>query len=137
MSDTIRKVDYFYTEVANKPGEGARVLSIFQEAGVNLLSFSGFPSGRKGQIDLIPQDTESFKKAAKRAKLKLSAKKTCFLVAGTDRVGAVAEILSELAAAKINVTALDAVITGDGRYGAIFWVKPADVKKTSKTLGAF
>jgi len=137
MGDTIRKVDYFHVEASNKIGEGARLLSVLHEAGVNLLAFTGFPSGRKAQIDFVPQDTEPFKKAAKKAGWKISTKKTGFLVQGTDRVGAVGEILSELSASKINVTAIDAITTGEGRYGAIFWVKPADVKKTSKTLGAF
>jgi hypothetical protein len=135
--DTIRKVDYFHVVVANKVGEGARVLSAIREAGVNLLAFTGFPVGKKAQIDFVPEDTESFKKAAKRAGLKMSVKKTGFLIQGSDRVGAVAEVLSELAAAKINVTAIDAVTAGAGRYAAIFWVLPADVKKTSKALGAF
>ncbi len=137
MGDTIRKVDYFHVGAPNKAGEGAKILAALWESGVNLLAFTGFPSGRKAQIDLIPEDTESFKKAAKKCGLKLSVKKTGFLVQGTDRVGAVAEILSELSTAKINVTAIDAVTAGEGRYGAIFWVKTADVKKTAKTLGAF
>ncbi|MBI3598759.1 MAG: ACT domain-containing protein [Nitrospirae bacterium] len=137
MGDTIRKVNYFHVDAPNKAGEGAKILSALWELGVNLLAFTGFPSGRKAQIDFIPEDTDSFKKAAKRAGLKLSVKKTGFLVQGSDRMGAVAEILSELAAAKINVTAIDAVTAGEGRYGAIFWVKTADVKKTAKTLGAF
>ncbi len=137
MGDTIRKVDYFHIRVPNKAGEGARALSAIWDAGVNMLAFSGFPSGRSAQIDFIPEDTESFKKAAKKAGLKISPKKTGFLVQGQDRIGAVAEILSELGAAKINVTAIDAVTAGAGRYGAIFWVKPADVKKVAKTLGAF
>ena len=138
MGDTIRKVDYFHIEVSNKAGEGARVLSTIREAGVNLLAFSGFPlSAKKAQIDFVPEDTESFKKAAKKAGLKLSAKKTGFLIQGSDRVGAVAEILSELSAAQINVTAIDAVTAGAGRYAAIFWVAPSDVKKTAKALGAF
>lgn len=137
MGDTIRKVDYFYSEVSNKVGEGARILSAIRESGVNLLAFTGFPVGKKAQIDFVPEDTESFKKAAKKAGLKLSAKKTGFLVQGADRVGAVAEILSELAADKINVTAIDAITAGAGRYAAIFWVAPSDVKKTAKALGAF
>jgi hypothetical protein len=137
MGDTIQKVNYFHMEVSNKVGEGARLLSVIQDAGINLLAFTGFPSGRKAQIDFIPQDTESFKKTAKKAGWTLSVKKTGFLVQGTDRVGAVGEILSELSEAKINVVAIDAITTGEGRYGAIFWVKPSDVQKTSKTLGAF
>jgi hypothetical protein len=137
MGDTIRKVDYFHVTAPNKAGEGSKILVALWESGVNLLAFTGFPAGRKAQIDLIPEDVESLKKAAKKAGLKLSVKKTGFLVQGSDRVGAVAEILSELSTAKINVTAIDAVTAGEGRYGAIFWVKTADLKKTAKTLGAF
>ena len=33
------------------------------------------------------------------------------------------------------VTAADAVCAGAGRYGAILWVKPRDVKKAAAVLG--
>ncbi len=136
MSDMIRKVDYFYIKAANQPGEGTRVLQALREEGVNLLAFSGFPQGRKTQIDFIPEDPVAFEAAAKRAGLKLSKKKSGFLVQGEDRPGAVAGIMGRLADAKINVTAIDAVCAGGGRYGAILWVKPKDVAKAAKALGA-
>lgn len=136
MADTICKVAYYKTDVPNKPGEGARLLGALKDAGVNLLAFSGFPSGRRAQVDFIPEDETAFKKAAKKAGLKLSARKSCFLVQGEDRVGAVADILSKLAGAKINVTALDAIVAGEGRYGVIFWVKPQDIRKTARLIGA-
>lgn len=132
--DTIRLVDYFYITVPDKPGEGARALNTLKEAGVNLLAFSGFPEGRKGQLDFIPADVAAFKAAAKQAKWKVKGPKRGFLVQGDDRVGAIAELLDRLASAKINVTAVDAVCA-DGRYGAIFWVAPKDVKKTAALLG--
>ncbi len=47
MAETIRLVDYFYIETPNKPGEAARALASFKNAEVNLLAFSGFPSGRR------------------------------------------------------------------------------------------
>lgn len=136
MAETVRKVDYFYIETPNKPGEGARVLGVLRDAGVNLLAFTGFPNGRKAQIDFIPEDTVAFKAAAKQAGLKLSPKKTGFLIQGEDRVGAVADIVGKLAAANANVTAMDAVCAGEGRYGAILWVKAPDVRKAAKALGA-
>lgn len=136
MAETVRKIDYFYIETPNKPGEGARVLGVLRDAGVNLLAFTGFPSGRKVQIDFIPEDTVAFKTAAKQAGLKLSPKKTGFLIQGEDRVGAVADIVGKLAAANVNVTAMDAVCAGEGRYGAILWVKAPDVRKAAKALGA-
>jgi hypothetical protein len=136
MADTIRKVDYFYVHVSDKAGEGARILAGLREAGANLLAFTGFPSGRRAQIDFIPADTAKFKAAAKKLKLELSPKRTGFLLQGEDRVGALVEVLDKLAAAKISVTAMDAVTSGDGRFGAIFWVQPADVSKVAKLLGA-
>ncbi len=136
MPDTIRKVDYYYATVPNKPGEGARVLSRLRDAGVNLFAFSGFPSGRRSQLDFLPVDPVAFTAAARNAKIKLSPKKIAFLIDGEDRVGAIAEILGKLAAAKVNVTAVDAACAGGGRYGAILWVKPRDVRKAATVLGA-
>lgn len=136
MADIVRKVAYFAIEVPNKPGEGARILSALADAGVNMLAFSGFPSGRKSQLDIIPEDVNVFKKALKKTKITTRPQKFGFLIQGSDRRGAVAEILQKLAEKKINVTAIDAVSAGEGRYAAILWVKPADVGKTAKILGA-
>jgi hypothetical protein len=135
MPDRIRVVDYFYVTVPDKPGEGARVLNVLKEAGVNLLAFSGFPEGRRTQLDFFPADSAAFKQAAKKAKWEVVGPKRGFLLQGDDRVGAVAELLERLGTAKINVTAIDAVSV-DGHYGAIFWVAPKDVKKTAALLGA-
>jgi len=136
MTNSVRKVDYFYIELPNKPGEGAKALAALREAGVNLLAFTGFPCRRKAQIDFIPEDTAAFKAAAKKAGLKLSPKKTGFLIQGEDKAGAVAEILEKFAAANVNITAMDAVSAGAGRYGAIMWVKAPDVRKASKLLAS-
>ena len=136
MADTIRLVEYFYMTAPDKPGVGARALDTLKEAGVNLVAFSAFPEGRRAQLDFIPADAAPFKQAAKRAKWKVVGPKRGFLVQGDDRVGAVADLLELLGAAKINVTAIDAVTVTDGRYGAIFWVAPKDVKKAATLLGA-
>ena len=136
MSDIVRKVDYFYVVVPDRPGECSKVLSALAAENINLLAFSGFPSSRKGQLDLVPEDSAAFKVAAKKLKLKLSPRKSGFLLQGDDRVGAMNEVLGKLASAKINVTAMDAVGSGGGRYGAIFWVKPLAVSRAAKLLGA-
>jgi len=135
MAETIRQVDYYYAQTPNKAGEAARALAALKDAGVNLLAFSGFPSGRRAQLDFIPQDPQGFVQAARKARLKLSAKKSGFLIQGEDRVGAIGDVLAKLAAAKINVTAVDAVSAGEGRFGAILWVKPPDRKRAAKVLG--
>jgi hypothetical protein len=132
----IRKVSYFAMDVADKPGEAARVLTVLSQAGVNLMAFSGFPRGRRAQLDFIPEDVELFRKALRLARLKVQAKKTGLLVQGDDRPGAVAEVLQKLADATINVTAVDGVSAGGGRWGAILWVKPQSVNKAAKVLQA-
>lgn len=135
MADTISRVDYFYIETPNKPGEAARALNVLKDAGINLLAFTGFPKGQRSQLDFIPADPVAFVKVAKRARWKLSAKKSGFLIQGEDRAGALAGILNKLANAKINVTAVDAVCAGAARFGAILWVKPKDLKRAAKALG--
>jgi hypothetical protein len=135
MADTVRLVEYYYITAPDKAGEGARALNTLKAAGVNLVAFSGFPQGRRAQLDFIPADPVAFRQAAKKAKWKVVGPKRGFLVQGEDRVGAVADLLERLGTAKINVTAIDAVCVGDGRYGAMFWVAPKDVKKAAALLG--
>jgi hypothetical protein len=135
MAETVRTADYFYVMVPDKPGEGARVLGELRRAGVNLVAYSGFPSGRGAQLDVVPTDPAAFQAVAKQKKWKVKGPKRAFLIEGDDRVGACADVLGRLAAAKINVTAMDA-LAGRGRYAAILWVKPRDVKKTASVLGS-
>ncbi len=135
MAETIQRVDYYYIYTPDKPGEGARALAALKEARVNLLAFSGFPQGRRAQLVFVPADSAAFTAAAKKAKWKVSKKKTAFLIQGDDRPGALVDIVGKLAASKINVTAVDAVSTGAGRFGAILWVKAASVKRAAKVLG--
>ena len=136
MADTVKRVQYFYIEASNKPGEGAKVLTMLKDAGVDLLAFSGFPKGRRAQIDIIPANDTALRAGARRAKVKLVGPKSAFLIQGNDRIGAIANHMTTLADVGINVTAIDAVVAGAGRYGAILWVKPRDVNKAAKTLGA-
>ena len=135
MADTIRQVDYFYVHVPHKAGEGAKVLRTLKDAGVNLIAFSGFPGGRRAQLDFIPADAAAFKRVAKVNKWKVVGPKRGFVIQGDDRVGAIADLVGALADAKINVTAIDAVCV-DGRYGALCWVASRDVKKAAQILGA-
>jgi hypothetical protein len=49
-----------------------------------------------------------------KVNLKLVGPKTGFLVQGEDRIGAVAALMSKLAEAQINVTAINAIAAGAG-----------------------
>jgi hypothetical protein len=136
MADAVRLVDYYYVVMTDRPGEGAAALRTLREAGVNLAALHAFPSGRRSQVDFVPSDVEAFKAAAKTAKWKLTGPKKAFLIDGDDRPGALADYFAKLGEAKINVTAVSAAAAGAGRFGAILWVKPRDVKKAAQVLGA-
>jgi len=137
MSEAIRKVDHYSATVANKVGEGARVLGALRDAGVNLIALWGYPHGAgKATIEFIPENGAAFAAAAKAAKIKLSKKQIAFHVQGEDRPGAIADICARLAAAKVNIGAIQAVCAGAGHYGAVIFLPQAAVAKAAKALGA-
>ena len=136
MPDKVVKVDHYSAAIPNKVGEGTRVLSALRDAGANLIALWAYPSSaRQAQVELIPESSTGFAKAAKKAGLKLSKKQTAFFINGEDHPGAVAESLGKLAAAGINVGAVQAVCAGMGRYGAVVYLPQADVRKAAKALG--
>jgi hypothetical protein len=137
MADRVRRVNYAYLIVPNRPGQGARITDQLREAGVNLLAYTAFPTrAGKAQVDLIAEDLAPIRSIARRNGWRLSDAKKGFLVQGDDRVGAVHNHLKKLADRKINITAIDAVAAGKGRYGMLLWVKPKDYARAATALGA-
>lgn len=137
MADRVRKVSYCYVKVPARAGRGAEVLGALRKARINLLAFSGFPDrGGKAQLDIVTSDPARVRSVARRQGWRLSANKKAFLVQGADQVGAVHGHLEKLAKRRINVTAVDAIAAGQGRYGMILWVKPRDYPKAARALGA-
>ncbi|OGA76311.1 MAG: hypothetical protein A3G81_01250 [Betaproteobacteria bacterium RIFCSPLOWO2_12_FULL_65_14] len=136
MADTVRQVQYFSIDVPDKPGEAFRVLQTLVSSGINLLACSGHTVRRRARIDVVPDDTDAFKAATAKASLAFTATKSGFLVQGEDRPGALAQNLQRLASTGINVTGIDAMGAGAGRWGAILWVKPEDVSRAASALGA-
>jgi hypothetical protein len=131
-----KKVRYVAIKVPSRAGQGAAVLEAVAKAKINLLAFTGFPEGGRAQIDLVTNDLAKLRKVAKSAGWRLSPVKRGFVIQGRDRVGAVHRQLAKLARAGVNVTAVDAVSAGRGRFGMILWVKPRDQAKAARALGA-
>ena len=137
MADRVRKVNYCYAKVSARAGQGAAVLDEIQKAGVSLLAFSGFPiGGGKAQLDLVTQDIAAVRRLARKNGWRLSKTKKAFLIQGDDRAGACHRQLEKLADQRINVTAVDAVTAGKGRWAAILWVKPQVYARAASVLKA-
>ena len=137
MADQIRKASYCYVKVPNRAGQGAQVLTALADAGVNLIAYSGFPAGGgKAQLDFVADDVGPIRRIAQRLGLRVSPTKKCFVIRGDDKIGAVQRQIAKLARAGINVTAADAVTSGNRRYGMLLWVKPKDYARAARALGA-
>ena len=135
MIDSVKNVEYYYAIVADKPGEGRKLLEFLSESTVNLIALTAFPLGEgKSQIDLFPEDPEALKQAASDAQIPLVGPKRAFLLQGEDRIGALYDHHLKLANAGINIFACNGVSAGTGRFGYVIWVDPDDYDKAAEVL---
>jgi len=135
MASTVKEVEYYYSLVADKPGEAWKLLEFLSEKDVNLLALTAFPvSQGESQLVFIPADPESLARAAADAKIALVGPKKAFLIQGEDRVGALYGYHLKLSNAGINIHAANGVVDGTGRFGYVIWVNPDDYKKASAAL---
>ena len=135
MASIVKKVEYYYALVADKPGEARKLLEFLSEKKVNLLALTAFPLGDgRSQIDFFPSEPELLKKAAEDAGIPLVGPKLAFLIQGEDRVGALYDFHLKLSNAGINIHASNGVVDGTGRFGFVLWVNPEDNDKAAEAL---
>jgi len=132
----IERIEYYYTVVPNRVGAAAKVFNELKTQDIDLRAFNGFPlSAQRSQLDLVPSSGVALVAAAKKARIKLVGPKVAFLISEWEYLGAVADILDKFEKAGVNITAMQAIETGDWRYGAILWVNPRDIDKAAHALG--
>ncbi len=137
MKDQVLCVDYFVVQLEDRPGTGFDLGRKLAKEGVNLIGLLAFPSEPgKTQVDLVPENPDVFVKAVRKLGITAGGPKVAFVVHGTDKAGAVADLMERLAQKSINVRATCGVGAGGNRFGAIVWVAPADVEAATRALGA-
>jgi hypothetical protein len=137
MATRAKKVNYCYLNVPSRAGQGAKVLAALNQAGVNLLMYSGFPiGGGKAQLDLVTDDMGALRRVARREGWRLSKNKKAFLIQGDDTPGAVYRVVDRLAKAGINITAAQAIAAGRKRFGMILWVNQKMYRRAARALNA-
>lgn len=136
MPARIRRVEYFFFWLEDRPGEGVRVLAKLKQARVNLLSFTAFPGGGgRSQFTVVPEVPEELLSAAKATGLHVAGSKECFFVQGDDHVGAAHDVLERLAEASINCVATNGCACDGRSFGMVIFVKPGDVPAAARVLG--
>jgi hypothetical protein len=136
MALKIRRVDYFYCTVHDRPGEAYRLLSQLATGEVNLLAFNAIPVGpAHTQLTLFPESNEQLARAASKAGLDLTGPHPALLIQGDDELGALLDIHGRLYDAKVNVYASTGVTDGKGSYGYVIYVKPEEYEEAAQALG--
>jgi hypothetical protein len=135
MSSVMRRVEYFYATMQDKPGEAYQLLSNLAASQVNLLAFSAMPTGPDHtQLMLFPENVDRLAAAAEKIGLTLSDPQRAFLIHGDDKLGAFAEIHRRLADARVNVYTSSGVTDGRGGFGYVIYVRPEDYENAARAL---
>jgi hypothetical protein len=120
MTMSVKRIELWRTEVANRPGTLAGALAPLAEAGADLRLVMAyrFPGNEeRGAIELYPVAGKRGRSAASRSGLTESGIPT-LLVEGDDRPATGATIARALAEAGINLAFLVAQVVGR-RYAAV------------------
>ena len=136
MPFTIRRVEYYYTLIKDKPGEAYKLLNLLAGMGVNQLAFSAIPVGPDStQLAVFPEEPAKLVNEAKQSGIHLDGPHHALLIQGDDDLGALAGIHQKLFEANINVFASSGVTDGRGSYGYLIYVKEDDFLRAAETLG--
>ncbi|NNG17863.1 MAG: hypothetical protein HKM89_15415 [Gemmatimonadales bacterium] len=136
MPTTIRRADYFYLTVTDRPGEAYQLLSTLAELGVSLFAFTAVPIGPNlTQLALFPADPLKMQDAATKAGLSFDGPHHALLVQGDDELGALAGVHARLYEAGVNVYASSGVADGKGSYGYVVYVRPEEYERAASVLG--
>lgn len=135
MAYVIRRVNYFYTTVRDRPGAAYKLLQQMAELGLNMLGFTAVPVGpMHTQLTIFPEDSGKMESMAQRAGMKIDGPHPAFLVQGDDELGALAEIHQVLYQTNVNVYASSGVTDGRGSFGYVIYVRPEDFDRAAAAL---
>ena len=135
MAFDIKRVEYYNITVEDHAREGSKLLSLFADAGVNLLAFKAVPREPMcTQFTLFPDDSLKMADGAKKAGLKLEGPHSALLIQGDDESGALADIYEKLSQTNIHVHESSGIADINGGYGVILYLQQEDCEKAVSAL---
>ena len=136
MAINISRVQYFYCNVRDKPGEAHKLLARLAASGVNLLAFNAIPMGLdQTQLILFPEDANPLARVAEEEGLLLDGPQFALLIRGDDELGTLAQIHHKLAETGVNVSASSGIADGRGGFGYIVYIAAEDYGEATAALG--
>ena len=135
MSNSARKVEYFYVTASGESEDAYELLTNLASVGINFLAFTSVHIGPQSvQFSLFPEDPARFQTLAKGIGLAVTGPYPAVLVQGTDEAGVLARIHRQLRDAGAEVYASSAVTDGKGFFGYLIYVKPQDADRAVSAL---
>lgn len=136
MAFTVRRIDYFYTTVRDRPGEAYKLLAALADLGIGLLAFAAVPTGPlHTQLTIFPEDTGKLASEAAKDRLVLDGPHPALLVQGDDELGALADLHMKLSEANVNVYASTGLADGKQSFGYVIYVRPEEYDRAVAALG--
>jgi len=137
MAYTVKKVDVWAGEIADRPGGLASTLTSMNKAGANIEFVVARRAPEKpgtGVVFLTPLKGAKQKTAAQQAGLATSAGLHSVRVEGPDRAGLGAKMTDALAGAGINVRGISAAALGRRAVSYLAFDSAADSETAVKIL---
>ena len=137
MAYTVKKVDVWAGEIADRPGGLASTLTSMNKAGANIEFVVARRAPEKpgtGVVFLTPLNGVKQKTAAQQAGLATSAGLHSVRVEGPDRAGLGAKMTDALAGAGINVRGISAAALGRRAVSYLAFDSAADSETAVKIL---
>jgi hypothetical protein len=136
MALDVKKAEYCNITVGNHTGEGAKLLPLFADVGINLLGFKAVPlESGSTRFSLFPDESSKMTGAAKKAGLELDGPHSAIIVKGfEDDPGTCADIFVKLSKANINAIEASGIADIRESYGVILYLKEEDCEKALAAL---
>ena len=131
MSNKWIAMTNFAFVLPNRPGELARLTADLRRAGINLVGLWGYAEGEdEPRVSCVPESPEQFRRFCAQHDIECDEGAALYMI-GDDTPGALHETLRQVAAAKINLEAIECVSSGN-RFGCFLWA--ADAKALERAL---
>ena len=136
MASSIRRIEYFYTNIKDQPGEAYHLLTRLEHMGTQLLAFSAMPTGiHTTQFALFVDDARQFERLAKQASIVLDGPYSALLVQGDAKLAELADIHRRLFEGSVNVYASTGMADEKGEYGYVIYIRPEEFERAARLLG--
>ena len=131
----VRRVRFFKTHLANKPGTLLGIMRRLKEQNLSLCGLWGYAtSGSTAELYVVPKQPDKLRSFWSSEGI-LKEEGVGLWLTGTDRTGALNKSLDALSRAGVNIQSVDAICVGK-EYGSFIWIDPGDIEKAATTLDA-